>query len=470
MSRLKEEPMRSLQVQAAIRKCFDAAWGELACEVEKEVTPESASTVFLKLFECLKEVFQTGFKAWLEASDVCDKTINRNGELLRFKFVSPKTFWTLIGPVNVERRLYQGDRGGPTYAPLDEAWNMTDQFATPEVREAASFLMALMPADEAHQAWQKTGCAPSETTMKKLSGEFGKWLESHPEVIDDVRAEESIPPETRSVCAGLDGSNLRVSEPGGRLGRRPVGANGEPEKTCFKNAMVGSVSLYGEVPPKEEDPERLQTKYISHTPEDNFPTFRSKFEAELSATLAKCGPDVIKVLTIDAATTLKNYIASSSLLSEFEQIVDFWHSQDHLAMAAEALFGKGTDEAQQWKRRQCNTLLNHQDGARRVIRAMGHAKGRHRMTKWCRKEVEKQQQFFRNNGNRMKYAEFRARGLPIGSGVVEAAGKMIIKSRMCRSGMRWTRPGAQHILAARTIIKSNRWTAAWKRYLPPNPT
>lgn len=65
----------------------------------------------------------------------------------------------------------------------------------------------------------------------------------------------------------------------------------------------------------------------------------------------------------------------------------------------------------------------------------------------------------------MTYADFRARGLPIGSGPVEAAGKTLIKTRMCRSGMRWSRTGGQHILNLRTLIKSDRWTPTWTRYL-----
>jgi hypothetical protein len=34
---------------------------------------------------------------------------------------------------------------------------------------------------------------------------------------------------------------------------------------------------------------------------------------------------------------------------------------------------------------------------------------------------------------------------------------------MCRSGMRWSREGGEHILDLRTYIKSNRWDAAWAK-------
>ena len=35
---------------------------------------------------------------------------------------------------------------------------------------------------------------------------------------------------------------------------------------------------------------------------------------------------------------------------------------------------------------------------------------------------------------------------------------------LCRSGMRWSRGGGQHILSLRTYVKSNRWNAMWCQY------
>ena len=160
-----------------------------------------------------------------------------------------------------------------------------------------------------------------------------------------------------------------------------------------------------------------------------------------------------------------SYVESQPLFADFEKIVDFHHAVEHLALASDALFGKGTDAAKTWTARYRHTLLEHDDGARRVIRALDRAAAQHRLSKAARSEVAQQRQFFVNNGVRMTYATFRARGLPIGSGPVEAAGKTLVKIRLCRSGMRWTRTGGQHILSLRTLIKSDRWNTTWARYL-----
>jgi hypothetical protein len=60
----------------------------------------------------------------------------------------------------------------------------------------------------------------------------------------------------------------------------------------------------------------------------------------------------------------------------------------------------------------------------------------------------------------LPYATFRDNGWPIGSGPIEAARKTLIKTRLCRSGMRWNRAGGQRILALRTDVKSGRWDNA----------
>src|SRR5258708_40239583 len=68
--------------------------------------------------------------------------------------------------------------------------------------------------------------------------------------------------------------------------------------------------------------------------------------------------------------------------------------------------------------------------------------------------------YFKNQRERMAYADYQARGLPIGSGVLEAACKTLATHRLKRWGVRW-RDGKQAVLNLRSLQQSNRWTAAW---------
>lgn len=67
----------------------------------------------------------------------------------------------------------------------------------------------------------------------------------------------------------------------------------------------------------------------------------------------------------------------------------------------------------------------------------------------------------------MRYRQFAARGLPIGSGAVEAACKTLVTQRMKLSGMRWRKDGGQAILTVRGWTQSgDRFDRAWAMLAP----
>ena len=65
--------------------------------------------------------------------------------------------------------------------------------------------------------------------------------------------------------------------------------------------------------------------------------------------------------------------------------------------------------------------------------------------------------YFEANRSRMRYDLCRERGLPVGSGVVESACKQIVGSRFKRAGCRWSKAGANALLAVKCCIENNRW-------------
>ena len=69
--------------------------------------------------------------------------------------------------------------------------------------------------------------------------------------------------------------------------------------------------------------------------------------------------------------------------------------------------------------------------------------------------------YFDHNSDRMRYPEFRAQHLFVGSGVIEAGCKTIIGSRCKQSGMFWTVRGANSILALRCCQFNGRFEDYW---------
>ena len=68
--------------------------------------------------------------------------------------------------------------------------------------------------------------------------------------------------------------------------------------------------------------------------------------------------------------------------------------------------------------------------------------------------------FWNRHGRR--YPQFRAKGLCVSSGVVEAGCKQI-GARLQRTGMRWTVAGATAIIVLRCCILSGRFEDCWER-------
>ena len=65
----------------------------------------------------------------------------------------------------------------------------------------------------------------------------------------------------------------------------------------------------------------------------------------------------------------------------------------------------------------------------------------------------------------MRYPGFRAHGLFVGSGVIEAGCKTVIAARLKRSGMFWTVRGANAIIALRCSRLSRRFENYWESRL-----
>lgn len=70
--------------------------------------------------------------------------------------------------------------------------------------------------------------------------------------------------------------------------------------------------------------------------------------------------------------------------------------------------------------------------------------------------------YYQQNGERMDCPTYRAEGYHVGSGVVKAGCKTVAAASCKRSGMRWSKAGAQSVLALRPHRLSCRWDNCWE--------
>jgi len=435
----------------------------------ERLTPETAEGMSRALSGALSAGGVAGYRAFLGQYEHEGDTIVRDGKTMRLKMRNEKTFMTPFGKMALARKVYQADRGGRCHVPLDAAWGMEGQFATIEVREAVLYACGLVTPTEAETMLKK--CAlfqPSSTAIKHIVKAMGEWVEEHQSSVREVmRGDDCVPEGTRVLAASLDGANVPLREHGakrGRPGERPGKQENTTQRTTYKNAMVGSVTCYGEVPEGQKTPARLASRYLARMPEERAPAFKAAFERTLDDVESMLPDDIGMVLVCDGARGLWKYIEEHERFAGYEKILDYFHAAEHLSALSEALFGKKSGAGTRWYNKYRLRLLNEDLAANAILRSADYYLAQSKRTKAERADALRERAFFQRNKHRMTYADFRRRGLPIGSGIVEAACKSIVKTRLCRSGMRWTRKGGQHILHLRAHIKSARWDSFWGAY------
>ena len=134
-------------------------------------------------------------------------------------------------------------------------------------------------------------------------------------------------------------------------------------------------------------------------------------------------------------------------------IVDLYHARQHLLRIVNML-GLNINHKRIAFHEECSHLLDLGDIDRLVTLIST------KINKSNRADVEKELAYFTNNKHKMRYGLFRAAGLFVGSGVVEAACKIIVENRLNGSGMRWSKKHAANVIALRCAIYSGRFGAA----------
>ena len=204
----------------------------------------------------------------------------------------------------------------------------------------------------------------------------------------------------------------------------------------------------------DTDGERLDTVRMARMPEAKKATLKSMLAAEVHAVLAQ-RPALTVVKVADGARD--NWTFLEALVPEGEQRVDFFHVAEQLKAALDVAYAENDPKGRAQFDKLRHVLRYHPDGAAKVIRALIYLRNKHPR----RKRIAEVLGYFRGHRARMDYASATQRGLPIGSGVIEATCKTLATQRMKRSGMRWRHAGGQAILTLRALVQSNRFDQAW---------
>jgi hypothetical protein len=229
----------------------------------------------------------------------------------------------------------------------------------------------------------------------------------------------------------------------------------------YQEASTATVSVY------DRGRHRLGTIYLGQMPEAKQTTLTSHVTALLRATLKAWHGSLPRLAYItDKGSAPDEYFRAvlqkmkhprDGKLLEWEWVLDFYHVCCYIGKMADALFGVDTAAGATWFAKMRRWLKERRHGAAQVLRSAMQLLDRRKMQKAQKAEFWKAYRYVRRHRRLMDYQGYRRRGLPIGSGVTEAACKTVFTQRFKRSGMRWHHETGQIILDLRTIYLSGIW-------------
>jgi hypothetical protein len=136
-------------------------------------------------------------------------------------------------------------------------------------------------------------------------------------------------------------------------------------------------------------------------------------------------------------------------------ILDLLHVTPRLWQAAHVFYPEKSEEAEAFVRERVLKVLEGE--AALVIRGLRVMGTKRQRTGSKKATLAKVCAYLEKNVERMRYDEYLAKGYPIASGVIEGACRHLVKDRMERAGMHWTRSGAQALLDVRSIHVNGDW-------------
>jgi hypothetical protein len=373
-------------------------------------------------------------------------------ETYRINKKTPARIATRFGTITLRSFYYLNEEDGePGLHPLWVRLGIGAGSATPALLERVAHMSVDHTQSEV-RAWLRSehGLVWSNTRLRAALAGFRQVLTPFRADLQKARLLTWL--EQAQQSRGRHRPVLAVGRDGIMIPMRKGG---------YQEASTATVSVY------DRRRRRLGTIYLGQMPEEKQATLSRTLTDVLVATLtAWHGPVPRLAYVTDKGSAPDDYYRRVLKKMKdprdgrpltWEWVLDFYHVCSYSGKMADALFGPETPAAARWFAKMRRWLHERRHGATQVLRSAMQLLGRRRMTRAQRAEFWKAYRYLRRHRRWMDYRGHRQRGLPIGSGVTEAACKTVFTQRFKRSGMRWHRDTGQIILDLRVIHLSGIW-------------
>lgn len=369
------------------------------------------------------------------------------GQTAAYQRLRPAHVTTLLGTIRLERPYYLCSNCHHGLAPLDRELGLCAGSISPGLQEVLALLGAQLPFEEAAELVAKlTLVEVCPNTCQEATESLGQFIAQEEQQAVEAAWEmkdsrlPALPEKApERLYVSIDGATVHTREEG------------------WKEIKVGAFYTTTTVAPHKR-PEQLEVRaqeisfYTDFADPEAFGRALWLEGYRRGVTAAK------EVVAIgDGAHWIWNLVEEH--FPEAIQIVDWYHAAEYVWKAAYAIYGEGSDLAKEWAKKRLDELWEGE-----VDKVLAHCREHASAGEGVQQAIT----YYTNNKERMRYPEYRAKGLQIGSGTVESGCKHVIGARLKGAGMIWSVEGARAVAKVRARLRSGRWEETMAQRSPPH--
>ncbi len=326
------------------------------------------------------------------------------------------------------RRRYALEGSAAGYYPLDEKLGL-DRCAgySPLMSYLLAFFGACEPFDPAsRRLGQALGFPVSATAVHRNTEATGRRLPHSPlQAIGGRRESEAC---ARMVVEYDGVLSPQIQPLEGSSGRESLKA-----RTEWKECNVLAIEKY------EAGGERLDRWVGAQYGE------RVRFDPYVRQAAVKMGQLKAAEVAVLADGAKTNWEIAATNFAGATEILDFYHAAEHLGDFCRLFRDEpaGQSHYARWRAE----LLEGQ-----VLQVLAELRHHRDCSVTDRDKAQKECNYFHTNQDRMRYDEYRQKGYPIGSGLVEGQCKLVVGRRFKGNGMRWKKADNEAVLEVRLAV------------------
>lgn len=389
---------------------------------------------------------------------------NEVGEQLPYFGDKKRSYYSIFGKLPIFRPYFYR-QGVGSDSPLDEQLSLGSDCYSDLLREMAEYLGVETAYEKVIEIFGRLlGQALSPNAVTKMVAEDAAYVAAYYAQKPTPTADS----EATILVIQSDGKGVPMIRETETKAKVRLG-KGE-KRTKKKEAVVTTIYT---IEPHPRTPEEVVASYFhpdqSRSDQGQRPKERRPQNKHLWATLE--GKDkALQRLAVQVQVRQGTHIQQQVALADgcealqkrlqdyfpdFTLILDFIHANEYLWKAANKLFTEQDPKRPEWVEAQTLKMLSGQ--TQQVIDILRHLAQKPKTTKAQRQQLEASANYFERNLPYMHYDRYLKQGWPIASGVIEGACRHFVKDRFELSGMRWSQPGAEHMLHLRAVAENGDW-------------